>query len=190
MEQTTTTPNATGKIVAALVVGLIIGFVLGALWQARRSVLGMPSEGIAVVDTVEKEGTTAAAASALPVVVNAVKEPVVPKVTATVPEMKAETLPLVFVENQSAGNAVEVTRVKTAMPVWVAVRELKAGVAGNILGVHKVQPGDTPVSVELLRPTVKGGSYLVALYNDIGDPAFNYREDTVVSGVQGAFVAE
>ena len=85
---------------------------------------------------------------------------------------------------------VEVTRVKTGIPIWVAVRELKAGVAGNILGVHKVQPGDTPVSVELLRPTVKGGSYLVGLYNDIGDPAFNYREDTMVSGVQGVFVAE
>ncbi len=190
MEQTPTTPSATGKIVAALVVGLIIGFALGAIWQARRSAVGMPSEGMAIGESTKKEETTAAAASAFPVAPNTVKESAAPAVDAAAPEMKAETLPLVFVENQSAGVLVEVTRVKTAVPAWVAVRELKAGIAGNILGVHKAQSGDAPVSVELLRPTVKGGSYLVSLYNDIGDPAFNYREDTLVSGVQGAFVAE
>ena len=197
-----TKPSATGKIVGALVIGLIIGFALGAFWESRRS--GMPavseslagaesSAAVAVSPIAEKmpiEGTNEKP-MVVDVKINADSSAgtavVVPVVTPTV----AVSAAVVFVENQSAGTIVEVTRVRSAAPVWVAVREMKGGVAGNILGVRRVVAGETSaVSIELLRPTVKGGNYIVALYADNGDPAFNYREDILISGVQGAFVAE
>ncbi len=186
MEQTPSNPTA--KIVIALVIGFIVGFALGAFWQSRRAA-SYDSEGLA-----GKEEKNAAAV--------AVVAPVVPEKpqTAEIPKVKVGATPvlekvvspfLVFVENQSAGTIVEVTRVKGDSPVWVAVRELKGGVPGNILGARRVAAGEnSAVSVELLRPTAQGGSYVVVLYSDNGDSAFNYREDTLISGVQGAFVAE
>ncbi len=193
-----TKPTATGKIVGALIIGLIIGFALGAFWESRRSGVPLPSEGLAT----GKETTAASVAAVAP-------EKVAPEKT----EMKTETKKtetvsapslvatpviekfispaLVFVENQSAGGLVEVTRVKSATPVWVAVRELKSGIVGNILGARRILAGEnSAVPVELLRPTLKGGSYVVMLYTDNGDPAFNYREDILIPEVQGAFVAE
>ncbi len=193
-----TKPSATGKIVGALVIGLIIGFALGAFWESRRTSTPAVSESLA-----EAESSAAAAASAATTPAPAASENtsvVDVKVDTGVAGVTAVVVPVtssapvsavVFVENQSAGTIVEVTRVKSAAPVWVAVRELKGGIAGNILGVRRVGAGETSaVSVELLRPTVKGGNYIVALYADNGDPAFNYREDILIAGVQGAFVAE
>ena len=56
------------------------------------------------------------------------------------------------------------------------------------MGAQKVLVGDgQKVVVELLRPTVSGGAYKVVLHKDVGDPAFNYREDTLVEGVEVKF---
>lgn len=187
-----TTPTATGKIVGALVIGLVIGFALGAFWQSRRDASSVVSESLAGTESSAAVAATPENTSVVDVKVDvgsaAGTAVVIPVIAPPVPPSSAS---LIFVENQSAGTIVEVTRVKSAAPVWVAVRELKGGIAGNILGVRRVVAGESSaVSIELLRPTVKSGSYIVALYSDNGDPAFNYREDILIPGVQGAFVAE
>lgn len=187
----TTKPTATGKIVGALVIGLIIGFALGAFWQSRRT--GIPYESESLATTEKNTAAVVGGTAITPVVSEQTKTTETPVLTVT-PQVVVEktTSPtLVFVENQSAGDLVEVTRVKSAVPVWVAVRDLKGGVAGNILGARRIAAGEnSAIPVELLRPTVKGGNYVVALYTDNGDPAFNYREDILIPTVQGAFVAE
>ncbi len=176
-----TVQNATAKIVSALVIGLVVGFALGVFWESRRGG-NYPTDSLAAAEqstdmtaVVPKSASTQNETTVLSV---GIKE------ATTTPSM------VVMVENQSAGASVEVTRVKSALPVWVAVREMNGGVAGNILGAQRIPAGEQSVSIELLRPTVKAGSYAIALYADNGDPAFNYREDILIPDVQGAFVAE
>ena len=96
-----------------------------------------------------------------------------------------------MVVDQAAGGAVSVGQVVSGNSVWVAVREEQNGGLGNILGVARVAAGmHAAVTVELLRPTVVGKRYFVALHRDVGDNAFNYREDTLIEGVSADFTAQ
>lgn len=190
------TNNASGKIITALIIGLIVGFLAGAFWQARRlptsasdtaaAVLESASTGTAVLDASAKEETK----------VNAKKETAgdakaavtgVPSVNTSVTSPSALTLK---VADQLAGDSVFVSVTGVVEPVWVAVREMKDGKVGNILGAHKVFTGENNSAIELLRPTVAGATYTVVLYKDIGDPAFNYREDVLVEGIEATFKAK
>lgn len=186
------TTSANGKIVAALIIGLIVGFVAGVFWQTKRG-----GENLYKSDSTAKTENNNVSAA---VVASDEATKDEGEQSATAPAVSPENKSVivtpgagtasVFVENQSAGNTVEVTRVASSESAWVAVRELNVGKPGNILGAKKIVPGSETASVELLRPTIAGKAYVVVLFRDQGEPAFNYQEDILIPGVQSVFVAE
>ena len=169
-------PSAAAKVVTALIIGLILGFVAGVFWQERRLV------GEAA-GAVEKEEPMRGEASDI-------AEETGDGDAARVEPATAAAGFFLSVKNQPAGETVLVESVVAGEPVWVAVREEKNGAAGNILGAQKVQGGTyIGVLVELLRPTQSGAAYSVTLHSATGSPAFNYREDLRIGGVEGKFTA-
>lgn len=188
MEPTTTTPSASGKIITALIIGLLVGFAMGVFWQNRRTSVAVNKEETKEVSTElsgmgGKESMALAEAGAKSLVETGVKAEA--KKTET-----AVATGGLSVADQKAGSLVEVTGVDARETLWVAVREEKDGNIGNILGARKVVAGaGQKVSVELLRPTTLGGTYLVTVYRDAGKPDFNSREDVLVEGVGGRFTA-
>lgn len=164
-----TTNNTSAKIIGALIIGLLVGFSAGVFWQERRSGIALP-----------KEDTSAATTQT-----DATKD-----MTETGKVIGAPVRGL-LVKDQSAGDFVEIANLDAQEIFWVAVREEKDGMLGNILGAQKVLVGNgQKVVVELLRPTVTGGKYRVVLYKDVGASAFNYREDVIIEGVEGKFTAK
>lgn len=169
--------GAGGKIATALIIGLIIGFAAGAFWQARRLAADsetVPTENIeeevAALDDNEKKGESG--------------------LTAIVTETATGTGTSVrlVLRNQLAGSKVVVEEAVVEVPTWVAIREDQEGKPGNILGAQKVFPGvSRSIVVELLRPTVPNSKYHAVLYRDAGSPAFNYREEVLISNVESIF---
>lgn len=88
----------------------------------------------------------------------------------------------VLVIDQAAGNMVTVASVETDVSTWVAVREMKGGMMGNILGAARVDAGaSNNVVVNLLRPTMAGGDYSVVLFADNGDKMFDHKMDMAIA---------
>jgi hypothetical protein len=165
--------SAATKVIVALIIGLLIGFAAGAFWQERR----LSSVAVSPDETMTENGGTQKELAA-----NGV---------ASVSSAVAPAGFSLFAEDQNAGAAAVVARVSAREPVWVAVREERAGALGNILGAQKIQAGQHEnVSVELLRPTSRGAAYFVVLYSATGTPAFNYRVDVLIEGVEGRFTAK
>ena len=172
-----TTNNGGGKIITALIIGLLVGFTVGVFWQERRSNSDPESLGEKVKVTEEKSGEKNETVSATA------------DVTGSNTVNLSDATFTVF--DQAAGNEVTLQGLDATEVMWVAVREEQDGVLGNILGASKVFVGnDQAVTVELLRTTVSGNSYRVVLYRDVGTPDFNYKEDIVISGREGRFVAK
>ncbi len=178
-----TTNSASGKIITALIIGLLVGFAMGVFWQDRRAGAGERKD---TLTTIGKESTdmltistttpTKAATGSTPEVSRKVADTVLPV---------SNTL---IVKDQEAGSKVLIESVEAKEALWVAVREVKEGKPGNILGASKVFAGKGEnVSVELLRPTVAGGTYRIVIYRDVGALDFNYKEDVLVEGVVATF---
>ncbi len=71
----------------------------------------------------------------------------------------------VTVTNQSAGNTALVESVTVPPPgVWVAVRETKGKVLGNVLGAQRVRGPRSNVVVDLSRNTQPNRLYVIELY--------------------------
>src|SRR3989344_1682671 len=184
------TNNASAKIITALIIGLLVGFAAGVFWQGRRSDVKTPINAVASQEEAKKGmvaeeiGKVESKEKAASVIIGA-KETVAKSDT---PVASAKGLK---VEDQAAGSSVQILSIDAKEILWAAVRELKDGKIGNILGAQKVFVGDgQKVSIELLRPTVAGGTYLVVLYRDIGASSFNHKEDVMIEGVGGKFVAK
>lgn len=191
-----TSSNASAKIISALIIGLIVGFIAGAFWQARR--LSAPaSDTTAAVVEVTTEGkketpikpleaiktevkTEAKAVTPSTVPVTAVKTTVIPASSATSAELS--------VADQTAGSVTLVSVKNVTEPVWIAIRDVKDGKLGNILGAHKSFTAED-AEINLLRPTVAGGTYKAVIYKDVGDASFNYKEDVLLEAGQVEFKA-
>lgn len=188
-----TPSNASAKIVSALIIGLLVGFAAGAFWQERRSRSLLDDVSSTQARETGGKAQTAGAAGGL---LDAVRtEKTGGMKAATEKSAMSVTMETAAVElqvaDQPAGANVQVARVSTKEIIWVAVREEKDGKVGNILGAQKVFVGDgQKVTVDLLRPTTAGGAYRVVVYRDTGSPAFNYREDALIEGVEGRFTAK
>ena len=73
---------------------------------------------------------------------------------------------------------------------WVAVREDRDGVFGNILGAQYLPAGTyTNVTVDLLRGTEPGKIYYAVLYKDDGDKVFDYEKDSIVQSENSTIFA-
>jgi hypothetical protein len=86
----------------------------------------------------------------------------------------------VAVNDQPAGSSVLVESLTVPPPgVWVAVREIRAGELGNVLGAERVIGPHTDITISLLRATEPGRSYAVQLYRDDGSDTFDLANDSV-----------
>lgn len=93
------------------------------------------------------------------------------------------------VSDQAAGSAVHVARVSLNEDAWLVVHELwPDGALGNALGAALVLVDARDATVELLRGTTPGKKYMVLVYNDNGDRAFDLDTDTKERDAEGALV--
>jgi hypothetical protein len=82
---------------------------------------------------------------------------------------------------QLAGNEVVVSSINVTAPTWVVVYDNVGGSRGNALGAALFFPGQSGGTVELLRPTLAGKSYLAYEQLDNGDRKFSLKDDTYVA---------
>ena len=82
---------------------------------------------------------------------------------------------------QVAGNSVAVAAVSVSVPTWIVIYESNAGQPGNALGAALFFPESQSGTVELLRGTAAGKSYLVAQQVDNGDRKFSLKDDQFVT---------
>src|SRR5438105_1224626 len=74
----------------------------------------------------------------------------------------------VLVSNQMPGNSVKLNQVVLKKAGWVAVHDDINGEPGKILGAKLFGPGTSEGTIELLRGTVEGKTYLVVIHSDDG----------------------
>ena len=87
---------------------------------------------------------------------------------------------------QAAGNSVSVATAAISSPTWIVVYENNNGNPGNALGAALFFPGNQGGTVELLRGTTAGKSYLVTLQTDNGDRKFSLKDDQFLLSADGA----
>ena len=87
---------------------------------------------------------------------------------------------------QDAGSKVTVSHIEVTQPTWVVVYENNNGKVGNVLGAATFFPGATSGSVELLRGTRAGSSYLVGETHDDGDGLYSLHRDSAVRDSNGS----
>ena len=81
---------------------------------------------------------------------------------------------------QAAGDSVAIAKAAVSAPTWVVIYEDNNGKPGNALGAALFFPGTTSGTVELLRATVAGKTYLAAEQVDNGDRKFSLKDDQLV----------
>jgi len=84
----------------------------------------------------------------------------------------------ITVENQPAGNIVNVASAVLSQDAWVVIREkTDNGEPGNILGAQIFPSGTSEGEVTLLRNTVPDESYFAGIYTDDGDQEFEFKTE-------------
>lgn len=153
--------NIGKKAIAAGIIGLVVGFILG-WWVGDKLIASQASvkvqnqdESSNIEDSKNLDNTSLS---------DAIRS--------------QESNSAILVVDQNVGSTVAVASVETDVSAWVAVREDKNGILGNILGASRIDAGDSSnIIVNLLRPTVAGETYQVVLYQDDGDREFNHKID-------------
>jgi hypothetical protein len=157
----------TGTYVGIFVAGLIIGALIG--W-------GITSSGTNNTSTVATStAMTATSTSA----------------TGTTVDVNGSTIgstnntSVTLAPTEPAGFAVMVTNMTVSQPTWLVVYEDHNGTAGNAIGAGLFFPGQNSGTVQLLRATLPGQSYLVGQAIDNGDKTFSLADDKQVQSADG-----
>lgn len=155
--------NAYAPVVIGVAVGLVVGFAAGWYWTENK------------YSSNEDENNTTNEE------VQVVLEEQMPE-SFLGSESAEATNESIEISEQEAGSSVVVDKVTLSESGWVAVREMRDGMMGNILGAKRIQnPGTiSRVSVPLLRPTLSGETYTVVIYRDDGDRDFDFNFDALV----------
>ena len=140
------------KYIIMIVLGVIAGVVIAWGWSALRS----PQEATSTADT----NTGADTSTAL---------------------ISASGLGLTIASPQIAGNSVAVAKAVVFAPTWIVVYENNGGQPGNALGAALFFPENQGGTVELLRGTSAGKSYLATEQVDNGDRKFSLKDDQFLS---------
>ena len=82
---------------------------------------------------------------------------------------------------QAAGTAVAVAKAVVSAPTWVVIYENSNGKPGNALGAALFFPDHQSGTVELLRSTTPGKTYLAVKQVDNGDRKFSLKDDQYLS---------
>jgi len=88
---------------------------------------------------------------------------------------------LTIASPQAAGTSVAVSKAVVTSPTWIVVYENKDGGPGNALGAALFFPGNQTGTVELLRGTTPGKTYLAVKQVDNGDRKFSLKDDQFLS---------
>ncbi|MEK7185579.1 MAG: DoxX family protein [Patescibacteria group bacterium] len=104
----------------------------------------------------------------------------------------APSVASITVFNQAAAIMASVSLVSTDSSAWLAVREDRGGLVGNILGAKRVDIGTTAnVSVPLQRSTEAGKIYHIVLFKDDGDRLFDFKVDPpMISSADSALISK
>jgi len=156
--------NDSNKLVITAIIGVLIGLVLGRLlwYTANPMIDGQEAQDEQAMDD-DKDSAI---------------------IDSQVNEMPVSSDVSVSVSAQTAGNSVQAS-ITTDQSVWVVVRDNNDGAMGNILGARHAEPGDTKVSIALLRATETGRGYFVAIQPyDNGN--LNYSVGAVMRNASGA----
>ena len=139
------------KYISMIVLGVIAGVIIAWGYSALRS----PQEA-STADTNTSSDTSTALIS-------------------------ASGLGLTIASPQIAGNSVAVATAAVSAPTWIVVYENNAGQPGNALGAALFFPENQGGTVELLRGTTAGKSYLATEQVDNGDRKFSLKDDQFLS---------
>ena len=140
------------KYIIMIVLGVIAGVIIAWGYSALRS----PQEAASTSDT----NTGADTSTAL---------------------ISASGLGLTIASPQIAGNSVAVAKAAVSAPTWIVVYENNGGQPGNALGAALFFPENQGGTVELLRGTSAGKSYLATEQVDNGDRKFSLKDDQFLS---------
>ena len=140
------------KYISMIVLGVIAGVIIAWGYSALRS----PQEAASTADTNTSSDTSTALIS-------------------------ASGLGLTIASPQIAGNSVAVAKAAVSAPTWIVVYENNAGQPGNALGAALFFPENQGGTVELLRGTSAGKSYLATEQVDNGDRKFSLKDDQFLS---------
>ncbi len=157
------------QLVLMLIIGILIGTAGVMAWKTRNATDG--------ADTSERTTESGATTSL---------ESLVEKKTETI--SRAPSMPLapqipvnsrlgISVGDQPAGKLVAVKGLASKDPHWVAVYDEREGQPGWIMGAARVRPGETEVTVELLRASKAGERYYAAILGDDGSDDFDKSKD-------------
>ena len=174
------------KTVVAFVTGLLIGGLLVWVFSSTPNNSAEPTKDEVNVDGTSEEITKDGEETSR---LTEAKTEAVTEVESVVNMVGEGEL---TVSDQKAGNTVLINVSKyPTKSGWVAVREIKDGTVGNILGTarYNMDEGLTVNSVELLRDTTVGGSYQVLFYTNEGELKFTLGEDKLIEGVNATFKA-
>jgi hypothetical protein len=156
--------SKTAMYVAMLVLGVIAGIVIAWGWAASRSTTptGTNTNSTAGTNTNGSSNTNTNTG-----VVGTTGQGSDPSLTIITP--------------QAAGTSVAVQKAIVSQPTWIVVYEDKDGEPGNALGAGLFFPEKQNGTVELLRATVSGRSYLVTKQVDNGDRKFSLHGDAFLT---------
>ncbi len=131
--------NQNTRLVISFVVGLIVG--VGGYWLINHS---QTSDDMMMSDTNDTASTTLST------------------------DVSSDTSTVV-VKDQAAGNHVDISELNLTGPSWVAIHDDVDGQPGRILGAGLFDKGTASGTIDLLRNTVIGKSYIVVVHTDDGD---------------------
>ncbi|HQU07835.1 MAG: hypothetical protein B7X04_01125 [Parcubacteria group bacterium 21-54-25] len=152
------------RLATVFVAGIAVGALGTLAWSGahQQPAIGLPnvsSTSSGSADTNGNGSTNTIGTSAAP--------PAASSATTSVATYSSSTASsgAVSVGNQPAGNTVLVQSVTVPPPgVWIAVRETDGSNLGNVLGAARVHGPLSNVTVDLLRSTEPGKTYVVELY--------------------------
>ncbi len=151
------TARYAGFVAAGVILGVLVAWGAGA-WRSKPANTGTTT-------TVNTTDT---------------KAPVLDTSGATIVAEGSDPSLLVM-SPQAAGLSVAIDKAIVSEPTWVVVYEDNAGSPGNALGAALFFPDHQQGTVQLLRSTVAGKSYLVVKQVDNGDHRFSLKDDPILT---------
>ena len=157
-----TSTGNTGKYVGMVVVGVIAGVLVGWAWGAWKA----PATNTTLTGTGSTNGAAQTGTGTSVIDTTGVGLGSNPSLTIQSP--------------QKAGTSVAIEKAIVSQPTWIVVYENKAGKPGNALGAALFFPEGQRGTVELLRATTAGETYLVTKQTDNGDRRFSLKGDPIL----------
>lgn len=161
--------SSTQKLFLMLVIGILIG-AMGVLAWRTGEISGSDAGNDSTPSGVVAEQLEVATTSSQSISSTS-------KIPVSLPEIPRNVRVGMNVSDQPAGDEVFVSGLVLEENQWVAVYDGEGGEPGSILGASRVRAGEISTTVTLLRATVQGGRYYVAILGDNGDDRFDRQTD-------------